>query len=110
MIKTGGANVAPREVELLMLESPEILEAHIVGVPDEARGELVAAAVVLKRGQGLDADELRARLRKELAAYKVPRHVVFFAEGALPFTDTGKIDKPRLTPLVVERIAAEIAA
>jgi acyl-CoA synthetase (AMP-forming)/AMP-acid ligase II len=72
----------------------------VVGVADAERGEVVAAAVVLAENERLDAEELRARLRRELAAYKVPRHLHFAAPGTLPFTDSGKIDKRRLRALL----------
>lgn len=104
MIKTAGANVAPSEVEQLLAGFPEIKEAHVVGVPDPARGQVVAAAVVLAPGQSLGPASLRERLRGELAAYKVPREVVFLDAGDLPFTDSGKIDKRRLRELLVERL------
>ncbi|MFM7143692.1 MAG: class I adenylate-forming enzyme family protein [Alphaproteobacteria bacterium] len=106
MIKTAGANVAPSEVEAILASFAEIKEAHVVGVPDPARGQNVAAAVVLAPGRSLDAKTLRERLRGELAAYKVPREVVFLEAGDLPFTDSGKIDKRRLRALLVERLTA----
>jgi acyl-CoA synthetase (AMP-forming)/AMP-acid ligase II len=110
MIKTSGANVAPREVEVALEALPEVASAFVVGVPDPDRGEIVAAAVVLERGHVLDAAECRARLRPELSAYKVPRHTFFFEKSTLPFTDSGKIDKRRLGPMLVERIAGQTRA
>jgi acyl-CoA synthetase (AMP-forming)/AMP-acid ligase II len=106
LIKTAGANVSPREVEVAIEAFPEVQSAFVVGVPEPVRGQDVAAAVVLDAGRTLAAAELRERLRKDLAAYKVPRHVVFAAKSELPFTDTGKIDKRRLAALVAERIRA----
>lgn len=103
MIKTGGANVAPREIELVLAEFPEILEAHVVGLPDPVRGQNVAAAVVLKPRQELSADALRSRLEGQLSAFKLPRHIGFFAEGSLPRTSSDKIDKPRLGTLLAQR-------
>ncbi len=73
---------------------------------DAQRGENVAAAVVLEPGAALDPQELRARVKAMLAAYKVPRHVWVCERAALPFTDSGKIDKRRLRALLEERIAA----
>jgi acyl-CoA synthetase (AMP-forming)/AMP-acid ligase II len=104
LIKTAGANVSPREVEVLIESFPEVQSAFVVGVPDPVRGQNVAAAVVLESGRALAADELRERLRKELSAYKVPRHVLFASKAELPFTDSGKIDKRRLAELLAERI------
>jgi len=109
LIKTAGANVSPREVEVLIEACPEVQSAFVVGVPDPVRGQNVAAAVVLEAGRELDADDLRERLRKELAAYKIPSHVFFAAKAELPFTDSGKIDKRRLAEQLGERIRAEAA-
>ena len=103
LIKTAGANVTPREVEQVLLAQPEIVEAYVVGVPDAERGENVAAAIVLRADASLDAEELRKRLRRELAAYKVPRRFAFLLHDALPFTDSGKIDKRRLAAVLSER-------
>jgi acyl-CoA synthetase (AMP-forming)/AMP-acid ligase II len=104
MIKTGGANVTPREVELALEAQEEVKEAWVVGLPDPDRGQLVAAAVVLHPGRSLPPEELRARLRGELAAYKVPRHVFLYPSGVLPFTDSGKIDRRRLADLLAARL------
>ncbi len=106
LIKTAGANVTPREVEAVLLAQPELLEAHVVGLADPARGQNVAAALVLREGAALGADDLRARLRRELAAYKVPRHVFFLRREELPMTTSGKIDKARLAAALSERLAA----
>ena len=108
LIKTAGANVAPREVEVLLEAMPEVSGAYVVGVADAARGQNVAAALVLKPGARLDVDTCRERLRKELSAYKLPRHVFFVAKEELPFTDSGKIDKRRLAPLLEERVRSEL--
>lgn len=105
MIKTAGANVAPSEVEQRLVAIAGVKDAHVVGVPDPARGQLVVAAVVPSPGTALDAEDIRSRLRADLAAYKVPRHVLFFVDGTLPFTDSGKIDKRRLRDLVARRLA-----
>jgi acyl-CoA synthetase (AMP-forming)/AMP-acid ligase II len=105
MIKTAGANVTPSEVEQVLVAYPEVKAAYVVGVPDADRGENVAASVVLEQGASLDPDALRARLRKEISAYKVPRHVFFESQAELPFTDTGKIDKRRLAEILTARIS-----
>jgi acyl-CoA synthetase (AMP-forming)/AMP-acid ligase II len=104
MIKTAGANVTPREVEVSIESFPEVVSAFVVGLPDPVRGQNVAAAVVLKRGATLDSDTAGERLRDELSAYKVPRHWLFAAKDELPFTDSGKIDKKRLALYLVERL------
>jgi acyl-CoA synthetase (AMP-forming)/AMP-acid ligase II len=100
MIKSGGANVTPSEVESVLCSFPEVKEAFVVGVPDRERGEQVAAAVVLEPGASLAPDEIRARAKAQLAAYKVPRLVRLARHEELPFTDSGKIDKRRLRDLL----------
>jgi acyl-CoA synthetase (AMP-forming)/AMP-acid ligase II len=105
MIKTAGANVTPREVEVVIETFPEVVSAFVVGLPDPVRGQNVAAAIVLKRGAALDADTARARLRDQLSSYKVPRVWWFAEKEELPFTDSGKIDKKRLAALFAERVA-----
>ena len=61
--------------------------------------------IELEIGQDVSGDALRARVKQELSAYKVPRHIVIYGAGALPFTDTGKIDKRRLADDLAARIA-----
>ncbi len=102
MIKTAGANVSPREVESVAMELPEVREAHVVGLPHPDRGENVAAAIVLRDGARIDAAALRAALRKQLSAYKVPRHLWFLA--SVPMTDSGKVDKKRLRAELLGRL------
>ncbi|MEE2664915.1 MAG: AMP-binding protein [Myxococcota bacterium] len=105
MIKTGGANVTPREVEVVVEEQPEVQSCFVVGVPHPHRGQNVAAAIVLNEGAALSPDELRLRLRNELSAYKLPRHVFFCTRDELPFTDSGKIQKAELARILGERVA-----
>ena len=96
MIKTGGINVAPLEVEGVLLQHPDIVQAHVVGVPDAAKGEIVAAAVEPRTGAAADAAAIIAFCRDRLASYKVPARLAFYTAGRLPRTPTGKIHKPSL--------------
>jgi acyl-CoA synthetase (AMP-forming)/AMP-acid ligase II len=105
MIKTAGANVTPSEVEAALVSFPEVKAAYVVGVPDPDRGQDVAASVLLEPGARAEPQDLRGRLKREISAYKVPRHLFIEEDGVLPFTDTGKIDKRRLEKLLAERIA-----
>jgi long-chain acyl-CoA synthetase len=91
LIIRGGYNVYPREVEEVLYEHPAIQEAAVVGVKHEELGEEVGAAVVLKEGEELSADDLRAYVKDQVAAYKYPRKVWFLDE--LPKGPTGKILK-----------------
>jgi fatty-acyl-CoA synthase len=102
MIKTGGINVSPVEVEALLLSHPAVHQAVVVGVPDAAREEIVAALVVPKPGAAVTAEALIRHCRDAAAAYKVPRLVEIVAAGEVPLTDTGKVSKR----MVQERFAA----
>ena len=96
MIKTGGVNVAPLEVEQVLLQHPDIVQAYVVGVPDQSKGETVAAAVELRAGAAADAASITAFCRERLASYKVPARLAFRTAAQLPRTPTGKIHKPSL--------------
>ncbi len=91
LIIRGGYNVYPREVEEVLYAHPDVLEAAVVGVPDESLGEEVAAVVVRRPGATVGADELQAWAKARVAAYKYPRRIVFV--GELPKGPTGKILK-----------------
>jgi long-chain acyl-CoA synthetase len=88
MIIAGGFNVYPREVEEVLFGCPLVKEAGVIGIPDEYRGETVKAFVVLKDGITASADEIISYCRERLAAYKVPRQVVF--RDSLPRSAVGK--------------------
>ena len=96
MIKTGGINVAPVEVEESLLRHPAVKLAFVTGVADARRDEVIAAVIVRHDGQSVDEPALTAHCRRELAAYKVPRRIVFVNETDLPLTTTGKLQKNRL--------------
>jgi long-chain acyl-CoA synthetase len=91
MIIRGGYNVYPREVEEVLYQHPAVREAAVLGIPHQELGEEVCAAVVLRPGSEVGADELREYVRSQIAAYKYPRHVWLVDE--LPKTATGKILK-----------------
>ena len=96
MVKTGGINVAPVEVEEILLAHPSVHLAFVTGVPDPTRDEALAAVVVLKQGAVVSEADLLAHCREALAAYKIPRLVRFVTESALPLTTTGKVQKNRI--------------
>jgi fatty-acyl-CoA synthase len=99
MVKTGGINVAPVEVEEILMCHPAVSAAYVVGVPDPVRDEIVAAVIVPRSDRTVSEDELQQHCRRALAAYKVPRLFRFVAERDLPLTVTGKIQKNRLPTL-----------
>jgi long-chain acyl-CoA synthetase len=102
LIIRGGYNVYPREIEEVLYEHPAVQEAAVLGVPDEKMGEEVGAAVVLKKDEEVDADELKSYVKDEVASYKYPRKVWFVDE--LPKGPTGKILKREIE--VPEEVAA----
>jgi long-chain acyl-CoA synthetase len=91
LIIRGGYNVYPREIEEVLYEHPAVAEAAVIGLPHPALGEEVGAAVTLKPGASVTADELRDYVKGQVAAYKYPRHVWIL--DALPKGPTGKIQK-----------------
>ena len=106
MIKTpGGANVAPAEVEAALMAYPDVLEAYVTGIPADGAGELVVGAVVPRGDATIDPDELRARLKGDLSAYKVPKQLWVCAKADLPFLDSGKIKKQELAEQLAVRLA-----
>jgi len=100
VIKSGGENVYSSEVERAILEEPGVSEAAVVGVPDEHWGEKAVAFLVCD--PHLDLEELRVRLRRKLAGYKVPKEFVRLTE--LPRSPYGKVLKSELRRMYVERV------
>jgi acyl-CoA synthetase (AMP-forming)/AMP-acid ligase II len=98
MIKTSGANVSPREVEAAIHEITG-LAAHVIGIADAARGQVVAAALRVPAGRAVDLDALRERLAVRLSAYKVPRRFLLLPDEAVPVLSSGKLDRPALEAL-----------
>lgn len=97
MIISAGYNIAGPEVEAALLSHTCVLECAVIGVPDEERGQIVAAYVVLVEGVAQDANmikQLQDHVKAEIAPYKYPRKVIF--TNALPKTQTGKIQRFRL--------------
>ncbi len=97
MIKTGGINVAPREVEEFLALHPAVRVAAVVGVPDAQLAEVVVAFVVSHAGQQPSPAELRAFCAERIAGYKVPARIHVVDE--LPMTDTGKLARARLVDM-----------
>jgi long-chain acyl-CoA synthetase len=89
MIKSGGENVFPREVEEVLLRHPKVKDACVVGLPLGLRGEIIKAYVVLKEGQDSTPAEILGHCRKELARFKIPKRIEF--RSALPKTLVGKV-------------------
>ncbi len=107
MIKTGGANVSPAEIEVALRACPGVKLSKVVGIPDERLDQLVVACIVAAEGATLGADDVRSFLRERVAAYKVPKRVVFLDEAEVPMTAGGaKVRDDDLRELVLERLGA----
>lgn len=96
MVKTGGINVAPAEVETVLCKHDAVDEAYVTGIPDARLDEALAAVII---GNTIDHEALIAHCRSHLAAYKIPRHYRFVSRSDLPLTTTGKLQKNRLADL-----------
>ena len=97
MIKTGGENVASREVEEMIYRLPAVSEVAVIGLPDPKWVEAVTAVIVLKAGQSLSEAEVMAHCNQHMATFKVPKRVVF--ADALPKNPSGKLLKRELRTL-----------
>jgi fatty-acyl-CoA synthase len=107
IIKTGGANVSPVEVDAVLAKCPGVKITKTVGVPDELLGELVVACIVPADGVHLREDDVRSFAKQQLASYKVPRRVLFFAENELETTGSAKVKASALRELAAQRLTAE---
>ena len=106
MIKTGGANVSPLEVEKAAADLPGLRAAIALGVPHPTLGEALILCVVPTRGNSIDQAALRLQLRERLAVYKVPRQILVVDEADAPTTGTQKLQTEALRTLVLDRLAA----
>ena len=113
-MKTGGANVSPLEVEGALGRDPEIRVGLAVGVPHPVLGEVIVLCAV--RAEGVEIDEaakeqaIRQELRKKLAAYKVPKRVLFFDADELAYTGNQKIQVGPLRDAALARLQREGAS
>jgi len=109
MVIRGGENVYPREVEEFLFTHPDVLEAQVVGVPDERYGEEIMAWVRLREGADpLSADAVREFAAGRLAHYKIPRYVE--VTDSFPMTVTGKVRKVELREQAIDRLGLHDAA
>jgi acyl-CoA synthetase (AMP-forming)/AMP-acid ligase II len=99
VIIRGGVNISPVEIDAVLMQRPEVIEACTVGVPDKVYGEEVMAFIVLRPGAALSAEDVLRHCATALPAFKAPKHIVISAE--LPKTERGKLDRKAL----VERLA-----
>jgi fatty-acyl-CoA synthase len=105
IIKTGGANVSPREIDELLATHPGVRLVQTVGVPHETLGEMVVSCIVPHDGAAIEEASIRDFARERLASYKVPRRVLFLREDELSKTGSDKVKAGALRDLAVARLS-----
>ena len=107
LLKVGGENVDPAEVEEFLLGHPAIDMAQVVGVPDPLLSEVACACVVLKSGQRVSNEDLVTFCRGRLASFKIPRYTVIMDE--FPMTSSGKVQKYLLKEIAIAEVGLPAA-
>ncbi|MBE5787886.1 MAG: AMP-dependent synthetase [Clostridiales bacterium] len=102
MIIRGGENIYPKEIEEFIYTHPKVSDVQVIGVPDEQYGEEIMAVVILKEGQSMTEEELKAYVRDHMARHKTPRYVSFV--DAFPTNAAGKILKYKMREEAVEKL------
>jgi fatty-acyl-CoA synthase len=108
MVIRGGENVYPREVEEFLHTHPNVLEAAVIGVPDEHYGEELMAWIRVRDGAEVTEDEVREYCRGRIAHFKRPRYVKFV--DSFPMTVTGKVQKYKMRDQAMEELGLEVQA
>jgi len=107
IIKTGGANVSPLEIDAVLTTIAGLKIGRTIGVPHDTLGEIVVACVVPHEGVVLEEGVIREFLKERLASYKVPRRVLFFREDELAMTGNAKVKSASLRELAAKRLSAK---
>ncbi len=110
IIKTGGANVSPLEIDAVIRACPAVKMSQTVGVPDELLGEMVVTCIVRHAGASLDEAAIRDFAKAQLSSYKLPRRVLFVAEDQLQTTGSAKIKTADLRALAAGMLAGSTRA
>ncbi len=108
MIIRGGENIYPKEIEDFIYTHPKVKDVQVIGVPDKQYGEEIMACVILKEGATLEAEELQAYIRANMAKHKVPRYIDFVSE--FPMNAAGKIMKYKMRERAVEKLGLQAAS
>jgi fatty-acyl-CoA synthase len=106
LIKVGGINISPLEVEKLIDAHPDVRQVHVVGVPDTVRGEIVVAFVEPVRA-GVDPESVRAFVAERAASFKAPAHVLLRSDAQLPRVASGKVPKYLLRAEAIRELGIE---
>jgi acyl-CoA synthetase (AMP-forming)/AMP-acid ligase II len=108
IVKTGGANVSPVEIDWVLASCPGVKVCKTTGVPHETLGEMVVTLVAPEAGHEVTADQVIAHLKARLAAYKVPRRVLFVTEAELNLTGTAKIKPAEARELAKRKMQQDL--
>ena len=106
LLKVGGENVDPTEVEAFLLEHPAVNKVQVIGVPDPRLAEVTCACVVVEPGQAITDADLAVFCRGKMASFKIPRHLVIVDD--YPMTSSGKVQKYLLRQLAAERLGLAV--
>jgi fatty-acyl-CoA synthase len=104
LIKSGGINISPLEVEAYLMTYSKVQYAAVVGLPDTTKGEVPVVALQLREGETATAEEICGFCRDHIASYKIPVHVVFLRPDEFPRTSTGKVQKTALREVIAARL------
>ena len=99
MVKSGGISIYPLEIEGVLYQHPDVIEAAVIGVPDPQWGEALKAVIVLKDGSHVSSEALMQFCKERLSSYKVPKSVAFVS--SLPHTEVGKVNKVRVREMIL---------
>ena len=108
MIIRGGENIYPKEIEEFIYTHPKVSDVQVIGVPSEQYGEEIMACVILKEGETMTEDEMKAYVNAHMARHKVPRYVEFV--DSFPMNAAGKIQKYKMREDAIEKLGLQKAA
>ncbi|MDD3354984.1 AMP-binding protein [Zoogloea sp.] len=105
MVIRGGENIYPREIEEFLYRHPKVLDVQVVGVPDKKYGEELCAWIIVREGERLSEEDVRAFCQGQIAHYKIPRYICFV--DSFPMTVTGKIQKFQIREKMKQTLGLE---
>ena len=105
MIIRGGENIYPKEIEEFIYTHPKVSDVQVIGVPDKAMGEEIMACIILKEGETMTVEEMKAYVRDHMAKHKVPKYIDFV--DGFPMNDAGKIQKYKMREQAVEKLGLQ---
>ncbi len=108
MIIRGGENIYPKEIEEFIYTHPKVSDVQVIGVPDEQYGEEIMAAIILKDGEDMTAEEMKTYIRDHMARHKVPKYIDFVS--SFPMNAAGKILKYKMREDAIEKLGLSKAA